>query len=33
MFKPPGRSVAITGAGGGLGRDLALQLAAKREIS
>jgi NAD(P)-dependent dehydrogenase (short-subunit alcohol dehydrogenase family) len=25
----PGRSAAITGAGGGLGRDLALQLAAK----
>ena len=29
MSKQSGRSVAITGAGGGLGRDLALQLAAK----
>ena len=29
MFKRSGRSVVITGAGGGLGRDLALQLAAK----
>jgi NAD(P)-dependent dehydrogenase (short-subunit alcohol dehydrogenase family) len=29
MFEQSGRSVAITGAGGGLGRDLALQLAAK----
>src|SRR5260370_26547154 len=29
MSKQSGRSVAVTGAGGGLGRDLALQLAAK----
>ena len=29
MFEQSGRSVAITGAGGGLGRDIALQLAAK----
>ena len=29
MSQQSGRSVAITGAGGGLGRDLALQLAAK----
>ncbi len=29
MFEQSGRSAAITGAGGGLGRDIALQLAAK----
>jgi NAD(P)-dependent dehydrogenase (short-subunit alcohol dehydrogenase family) len=29
LSEQPGRSVAITGAGGGLGRDIALQLAAK----
>jgi NAD(P)-dependent dehydrogenase (short-subunit alcohol dehydrogenase family) len=29
VFEQSGRSVAITGAGGGLGRDIALQLAAK----
>jgi len=29
MFERSGRSAAITGAGGGLGRDIALQLAAK----
>ena len=29
MSKQPGRSAAVTGAGGGLGRDVALQLAAK----
>jgi NAD(P)-dependent dehydrogenase (short-subunit alcohol dehydrogenase family) len=29
MVEQSGRSVAITGAGGGLGRDIALQLAAK----
>lgn len=29
MSEQPGRSAVITGAGGGLGRDLALQLAAK----
>src|ERR1700722_4654000 len=29
LSEEPGRSAAITGAGGGLGRDLALQLAAK----
>jgi NAD(P)-dependent dehydrogenase (short-subunit alcohol dehydrogenase family) len=29
MVEKSGRSVAITGAGGGLGRDIALQLAAK----
>jgi NAD(P)-dependent dehydrogenase (short-subunit alcohol dehydrogenase family) len=29
LLEQPGRSAAITGAGGGLGRDLALQLAAK----
>jgi NAD(P)-dependent dehydrogenase (short-subunit alcohol dehydrogenase family) len=29
VSQQPGRSAAITGAGGGLGRDLALQLAAK----
>jgi NAD(P)-dependent dehydrogenase (short-subunit alcohol dehydrogenase family) len=32
MSQQSGRSVAITGAGGGLGRDLALQLAAKGYI-
>ena len=29
MVEKSGRSVAITGAGGGLGREIALQLAAK----
>src|ERR1700744_3906603 len=29
MPEQSGRSVAVTGAGGGLGRDIALQLAAK----
>ena len=29
LSEQPGRSAALTGAGGGLGRDLALQLAAK----
>ena len=29
MSEQSGRSAAITGAGGGLGRDVALQLAAK----
>jgi NAD(P)-dependent dehydrogenase (short-subunit alcohol dehydrogenase family) len=32
MSQQSGRSVAVTGAGGGLGRDLALQLAAKGYI-
>src|SRR6266436_5232796 len=32
MSRQSGRSVAVTGAGGGLGRDLALQLAAKGYI-
>ncbi len=32
MFKQSGRAVAITGAGAGLGRDLALQFAAKGYI-
>ncbi len=32
MPKQPGRSAVITGAGGGLGRDLALQLAARRYV-
>jgi NAD(P)-dependent dehydrogenase (short-subunit alcohol dehydrogenase family) len=32
MSRQSGRSVAVTGAGGGLGRDIALQLAAKGYI-